>query len=308
VPRPADYSFIRYLAAKRSVDDRALNRQVLEALAQAAAARPAETPLRVLEIGCGIGAMAERLVKWGFLNNADYTGIDLEPACVAEARRRLPRFAEQIDFAVDAGEKSLKLTGPDLNLTLAFEALDCFEFAAREAGRSTWDLLVAHAFLDLVDLAEALPKLLALLSPGGWFYFPLNFDGATVFQPVLEPAWEGRLMDLYHQTMIRRGLGGKVSDGSTTGRRLFAALKAAGAEVLAAGGSDWVVFPEAEGYPEDEAYFLHYIIHTIQEALADYPEWDRQALEAWIERRHAQVEAGELIYLAHQLDFFGCVL
>ncbi|MDI6852475.1 MAG: class I SAM-dependent methyltransferase [Deltaproteobacteria bacterium] len=306
--RPAEYSFIRYLAAKKSVDDRALNRRVLEALAQAVAARSAGTPLRVLEIGCGIGAMAERLVKWGILKDADYTGIDLEPACVAEALRRLQRFAELNDLAVETETERLKLTGPDLNLSLTFEAADCFAFADRETGRSTWDLLVAHAFLDLVDLGEALPRLLALLRPGGWFYFPLNFDGATVFQPVIEPAWEGRLMDLYHQTMIRRGLGGKVSDGSTTGRRLFAALKAAGAEVLAAGGSDWVVFPEAGGYPEDEAYFLHFIIHTIQEALADYPGWDRRALEAWIDRRHAQVEAGELVYLAHQLDFFGRVL
>ncbi len=308
MPRPAEYSFIRYLAAKRSVDNRALNRQVRKALAQAVAARPAKTPLRVLEIGCGIGAMAERLVKWGFLKDADYTGIDLEPACVAEAHRRLRLFAAQNNLALKPDNHRLGLAGPGLNLTLTFEAADCFAFAARRAGRSAWDLLVAHAFLDLVDLGEALPRLLALLSPGGWFYFPLNFDGATVFEPVIEPAWDGRLMELYHRTMIRRSPSGKVSDGSTTGRRLFAALKAAGAEVLAAGGSDWVVFPEPGGYREDEAYFLHFIIHTIQEALAGHPESDRQALEAWIDRRHAQVEAKDLVYLAHQLDFFGRIL
>jgi SAM-dependent methyltransferase len=306
--KPAEFSFIRYLAAKKSVDDRALNRQVREALGQALSARPAGTQLRVLEIGCGIGTMVERLVEWGFLQDAEYTGIDLEPACVAEAYQRVLLFAGQKNFTLEPGKKGVGLIGPGLKLTLAFEVSDCFAFAAREAGRSAWDLLLAHAFLDLVDLDKALPKLLALLNPGGWFYFTLNFDGATVFEPVIEPEWDSRIVSLYHQTMARRSPGGKVSEGSTTGRRLFGALQTAGAEVLAAGSSDWVVFPEQRRYREDEAYFLHFIIHTIQGALAGHPELDRQVFEAWIDRRHAQVEAGELSYLAHQLDFFGRVL
>jgi SAM-dependent methyltransferase len=303
--RPAEYSFIRYLAAKQSVDDRALNRGVRDALGQALAARPAKTPLRVLEIGCGLGAMAARLMEWGYLTDGAYTGIDLEPAFVAEARRRLNLLASRHHLAAASQDGVINLKGENLNLSLTFEALDFFEFAARKAGREAWDLICAHAFLDLLDLDEALAKMLALLRPGGWFYFTLNFDGATIFQPAVEPGVDRQIEALYHRTMMRRSSEGKLSDGSATGRRLFGALKAAGARVLAAGGSDWVVWPEGGSYPGNEAYFLHFIIHTMAVALAGHPELDPEVLDRWIEERHAQIEAGALIYLAHQLDFFG---
>ncbi len=44
---PTDYSYPRYLAAKKSVDDRALNRQVFAALAQALGPRQASGPARL---------------------------------------------------------------------------------------------------------------------------------------------------------------------------------------------------------------------------------------------------------------------
>ena len=75
---PTDSSFTRYLAAKKSLDDRSLNRHVWEALMRAVRIRPDSSPLRVLEVGCGIGTMVERLLAWGLLTRADYTGIDAE--------------------------------------------------------------------------------------------------------------------------------------------------------------------------------------------------------------------------------------
>ena len=44
---PTDYSYPRYLAAKKSVDDRALNRQVFAALVQALGPRQAVRPARL---------------------------------------------------------------------------------------------------------------------------------------------------------------------------------------------------------------------------------------------------------------------
>jgi len=55
------FFFPHYLAAKKSVDDRALNRLVWQRLANAIAARKAA--LEVLEIGAGIGTMAERVAE-----------------------------------------------------------------------------------------------------------------------------------------------------------------------------------------------------------------------------------------------------
>jgi len=301
-----DYSYTRYLAAKKTVDDRALNRQVFEALAQALRPRQQAGPLEFLEIGCGIGTMVERLWDRGVLTNARYAAIDLEPEYIAAAAVRLPMFARERGLQVEENEgRECQFISPRRFLTVCLEAMDLYAFAGREAGRTAWDVLVAHAFLDLVDLESTLPRLLALLKPGGWFYFTLNFDGATVFLPSLDPDLDALIERLYHGTMDERRVDGKPSGSSRTGRLLFSALPRCGGRILAAGSSDWVVFPGTEEYPDDEAYFLHYIIHTIEGALQGQPNLEVKTLQDWTSRRHQQIERGELTYLAHQLDFFG---
>jgi hypothetical protein len=54
------FNFANYLSAKKSVDDRALNRGVLQSLVQHLEPIQAQDPLHVLEIGAGIGTMLER--------------------------------------------------------------------------------------------------------------------------------------------------------------------------------------------------------------------------------------------------------
>jgi SAM-dependent methyltransferase len=278
---PIEYTFTRYLSAKKSVDDRALNSHVWQTLV---AALP-DGPLRVLEIGSGIGTMAERLVERGVLTGGTYTAVDAEPANTAAARARLQALpaAVELELVTD----------------------DAFSFATLEQGRRAWDALIAHAFLDLVDVTQALPRLLALLRPGGLCYFTINFDGATILEPAIDPALDAQIEALYHQTMDERITNGRPSGDSRTGRHMFGHLRRAGVDVLAAGSSDWVVFAAAGGYPEDEAYFLHFIIHTLHQALAGHPALDGRLFEAWIAQRHAQIEAGTLVYVAHQLDFVG---
>nr|MBP8294239.1 hypothetical protein [Caldilineaceae bacterium] len=82
-------------------------------------------------------------------------------------------------------------------------------------------------------------------------------------------------------------------------------LACAGFDLHAAGASDWVVQPVAGLYPADEAYFLHFIVHTMHGALHGCDELDPVRLAAWIEARNCQIEGGELVYIAHQLDVFG---
>ena len=309
MPRPAVYSFTRYLAAKKSLDDRSLNRQVFDALLQSLDAISGPEPLRVLEVGCGLGTMVERLLDWGLLGRPGvYTGIDLQPGNIAGARERLRAYAAQrgYRFSEEAGMLQLQpRTGQSLSLTL--EAIDLYDFLRREQGRQTWDLLLAHAVLDLVDLPVTLPPLLSLLRPGGYCYFTLNFDGATIFLPPIDPEFEGQIEEWYHQTMDQRLIHGRPSGHSRTGRRLFQELPAAGAQILAAGSSDWVVHPGPAGYPGDEAYFLHFIIQTLATALQKHPQLPENRFRDWVEERHRQIERGELIYLALQLDFLGIV-
>ena len=186
---PAAPDFIRYLAAKKALDDRSLNRHVWDTLVRAVRDRPDSSPLRVLEVGCGIGTMVERLLDWGLLTRAAYTGIDVEAgliraacrsACAIMRRQRHGLLAEE-----SGGAMLFSTPAQDVRITL--EAVDLFDFLDREPGKSAWDLLVAHAVLDLIDLATALPRLLSRLAPGGLFYFTLNFDGATILEPPIDP-------------------------------------------------------------------------------------------------------------------------
>jgi len=87
------------------------------------------------------------------------------------------------------------------------------------------------------------------------------------------------------------------------GRRLFEHIRNVNVEVLAAGASDWVVFASNGRYPADEKYFLQFILHFFESSLRGNSELDSSALDDWLTRRHEQIERGELVYIAHQMDF-----
>lgn len=70
----------RYLAAKKAVNDRALNGHVWSRLLHSLPAQSSARPLRVLEIGAGIGTMVERLIERDVLWHAHYTAVDADPA------------------------------------------------------------------------------------------------------------------------------------------------------------------------------------------------------------------------------------
>jgi SAM-dependent methyltransferase len=154
---PADYSFTRYLAAKKSVDDRALNRHVWESLVRALPAAAPATPLRVLEVGAGIGTMLERVLDWDLLSHAVYTGIDADPTSIDEAQHRLSWWASGRGIGVGRSRGQMCLQREGQEFGVEFEAIDFFDFVARERGHRTWDLLIAHAFVDIVDVPTTLP-------------------------------------------------------------------------------------------------------------------------------------------------------
>jgi len=156
-----------------------------------------------------------------------------------------------------------------------------------------------------VDVRAVLPGLLRLLVPGGVYWFTINYDGETIFEP--GHPLDDQVMQAYHRDMDERVRYGRPAGESRTGRRLFAELRAVGAPALAAGSSDWVVHADQDGrYPGDEAYFVRCILNTIQGALADRPDRVNPAdLADWLAERQRQLDEGQLVYLAHQLDFTG---
>jgi hypothetical protein len=281
---PLEYSFTRYLAAKQTIDDRSLNRHVFESLSTELTKRKKDYPLRILEIGAGIGSMIERLINWGLITpDMEVMAVDQDQTNIDEASRR---FASQ-------------------PTKLALETADVYDFLSPEHMKSGWDLLIAHAFLDLFDTSRLLPLLHPTVQSGGLFYLTLNFDGVTIFEPPIDPALDAQIERLYHRTMDNRITNGLLSGDSQTGRHLFERLSASGYSILSAGTSDWVVYAQNGRYLADEAYFLHFIIHTVETALAGEVELDQRALASWARARHKQIEAGTLVYIAHQLDFLA---
>ena len=311
--QPTYSSFIRYLEAKKTVDDRALNAQVWALLADQLPQGTEIEPVKILEVGAGIGTMVQRALERGLFRNAQYTALDAESDNIAQGAKMLPVWGRRAGFEVElraAGQICLKKENQqngDRHLVINYIASDIYQFLPSKPPHGKWDLLIAHAFLDLVNLERALPLLLNEVRPDGLVYFTINFDGVSIFEPTFEPAFEADLLRLYHQTMDDRMIDGQVSGDSQTGRHLFEALGRHQVEILAAGSSDWVVFPGGGGYPGDEAYFLHFMIHTIEAALTGHANLDQAALKEWAIRRHEQVEQKVLRFIAHQLDYLGRV-
>jgi len=316
---PTEYTYARYLAAKKSVDDRALNQHVWQQMTIELQNRQRITEsLSILEFGAGIGTMIERLLDDNLLRSATYTALDELDKNTRVADSRIQQWAAQNGWHLEHTDGALALAhygdaglAPkrvDINLRTA----ELFDFLQQQKERpkfqqTKYDLLIANAFLDLVDAPAALALMLPLLKSNGLVYFSINFDGATIFEPPIAPAFDAQIEQLYHRTMDERVNNGKPSGHSQTGRQLFRHLRDAGVEILAAGSSDWVVHAIGENYLHDEAYFLHFIVDTVRGALTDHPELEQGRFMEWITKRHNQVEAGELVYVAHQLDFFGSV-
>jgi SAM-dependent methyltransferase len=302
-----ELSFLRYLAAKQALDDRSLNAYVWDALGRIMADHG--NRLKILEIGAGSGAMIERLLNSGQLRRADYTAVDVWAEGLSEIPARLKRWAADHGWHwQDQAHGAYLLppdAAPDEGLSVTTVQANALDYARHAVVRGNNDLLVAHAVLDLLDLPTALPILLGVLKPGGSCYFSLNFDGITSFLPVLDRPLDDLIEHLYHRTMDERLIDGKPSGDHRAGRHLLALLQTLGVDLLAVGSSDWIVHAVEGRYQGDEAYFLRHILHFVESSLSSNPRLPASAFADWLHQRHAQIDRGELIYMAHQLDLLG---
>lgn len=291
-----DYSFPRYLLSKQTVDDRALNRGVLEVLK----ANLPQTPISIIEIGAGMGNMVARLLSWDVITKADYIHVDAMEENINYALSWIPKWAEGAGFKMERmAERQLRLFDEGREISIHLECADVFDFIT--SNNAPADLLIAHAFLDLLRMPESMPKLLSLTKDLAWL--TVNFDGVTSLEPTIDAQLDDQIERLYHETMDKRATGGD----SRAGRHLFTHLRTAGAQILSAGSSDWVVHAIDGNYPADEAYFLEFILHFFEESLSGHPGLDANAFAKWLAERRRQIQTGELVYIAHQMDFLAKV-
>lgn len=222
--------------------------------------------------------------------------VDAMEANIAYAREWIPQWATDAGLSVEGfGPHQLRLCDQARDVRISLECADVFDFIQRN--QKPADLLIAHAFLDLLPMPESLEKLFLLTKGLAWL--TLNFDGMTTLEPVIDVSLDEKIERLYHKTMDLRPTGGD----SHMGRKLFEYLRLLNTEVIAAGASDWVVHTTHGQYPADEKYFLHFILNFFESSLKDHTELDAAAFESWLQKRHEQIEHGELVYIAHQIDF-----
>ena len=287
-----EYSFPKYLLSKQSVDDRAINKDVLSALK----AYLPQQPIHIIEVGAGIGTMLRRLIRWDIIQKAEYVLVDEMDENVEYASAWIPQFATEAGLSVErSGANHLRIFDDLHDIHIRLEHADVFEFIQKN--NAPGNLLIAHAFLDLLPMPESASELLSLTKNLAWL--TINFDGVTTFEPTIDAKLDEKIEQLYHSTMDKRQTGGD----SKSGRHLFDHLSSVDAEILAAGASDWVVYPKGEKYPYDEDYFLKFILHFFEESLASNAELNADEFADWIRKRRAQIEHGKLIYIAHQMDF-----
>jgi hypothetical protein len=289
----------RYLAAKKGIDDRALNHHVWETLRQALPQTTGREAVNILEIGAGIGTMLERIVDLGLLTGpAVYVATDSDPGQLKAARSYLSQWASRPGHTLSwSGEHHGRLRTENADVSLILTHARAEELADRSDIPGPFHLMIAHAVLDLVDFPAVLPRLMSRLTNNGLAYLTCNFDGETIFLPACDGDEE--IIGLYHASMEARLIG-----ASHTGRRLLTFLQRPGLGLLAAGSSDWIIHPRDNRYSQDEDFFLHAIIETVELELAQ-KTCPLSGLAAWAHLRHRQVEAGELSFLARHLDLLA---
>jgi len=273
------------------VDDRALNKDVLAALRS----QLPDDPIRIVEVGAGIGTMLKRLVNWNMIKHAEYILVDEMAENIKYASAWIKDWAEETGLSVERSDSNIKLRDHARDIGITLRHADVFDFI--QQNKEPADLLVAHAFLDLLPMPASLPKLLSLTKNLAWL--TINFDGVTSLEPTVDLVLDEKIERLYHQTMDTRSTGGD----SKSGRHLFRHLHSVGAEILEAGSSGWVVYARNGMYPNDEAYFLQFILHFFEESLAGHPQLNANEFSDWLAKRREQVANGELVYIAHQMDF-----
>ena len=224
-----------YLDAKRALDDRSLNGDVLDRFVAELPPEP-----EVLEVGAGTATMVERLADWGVVEGGQWTAVDAH------------------EDALGAGEARIGDAVGDVDVE--FRAADAFEFAgeAAAAGRR-FDAVVGCAFFDVVDAAPAV-EALGDVAPVA--YAPITYDGETRFAPP-DPDDEA-VLGRYHRHMREFRSGGP--DG--------AAALAREATVIAEGPSPWAIEPPYEsGERTVLAHLLDTVEAAVGEAGYDASDW-----------------------------------
>jgi protein-L-isoaspartate O-methyltransferase len=246
-----------YLQAKFALDERSLNREVRAAFLDALRSLP---QIECLDVGAGTCATMRRLLNSGLTTPLSLTALDRDPVLLDIARQEAAGWLRALGLEPRTEEGAIRTQG---------ERITAIRFAAGELKDfrpdRPYNVITAHAFLDIVPLPGALRMFTAWLQPGGYLYASINYDGDTTFVEMYDDAdFEARLLDHYNHSMERRRVDGQVTGGAYCGRRLYGLLPEYGFEIIAHGSSDWNIAPWEGEYRDGDALCLKALLEMIR--------------------------------------------
>lgn len=294
--------FRAYLDAKYPLDSRSLNRDVLENLKSAISAK---RHLRWLDLGTGTGAMLKRVIDMNPVASLNITGLDIDAGLLAAAAEQLTDCLQQNGFQIEDAGGGISAYREKQTVRIRFECASILDWSPNDTGAG-FDLITAHAFMDIVPLQPVTCKIREYLETKGLFYTTLNYDGETALIPVYSnEKFEGKILQHYDQSMETRQIEGLSTGGAYSGRRLIGALSMVGFDISSYGSSDWNITPVNTVYRDNDAFCLKSLLAMIYAEAAKEAAFNPNKLATWHSERSHEIDSSTLGMIVHQLDILA---
>ena len=291
-------AFADYLQAKFALDERSLNREVRAAFLDAVHRLP---QIECLDVGAGTCASLRRLLHSGLTTPLSLTALDRDPVLLDIARVEAAGWLHALGLEPDMDEGAIQTRG-ERRTAIRFVVGELKDYRPERP----YNLITAHAFLDIVPLPQALRLFSGWLQAGGYLYASINYDGDTALLPLYDDAgFEARLLGHYNDTMDSRRVEGQAVGGAYCGRRLHGLLPDYGFDLLAYGSSDWSITPFLGEYRDGDAVCLAALLEMIGAEGQSSGLFPQDQLERWREQRLRLLRERRLGMIIHQLDLLA---
>jgi len=290
--------FADFLQGKFALDERSLNREVRAAFLDELGRLP---EIHCLDVGTGTCATLRRLLNSGWAAPLFLTALDRDPGLLGIARRDAAGWLRASGLEPRMEEGVLRTCGQRI-IEIRFVEGELKDHRAHRR----YNVVTAHAFLDIVPLHEALRLFAAWLQPGGLLYASSHYDGDTALLPVYDDAgFEAELLAHYNRTMEQRRVDGQGTGGAHCGRRLHGLLPEHGFDISAYGASDWSITPFMGEYRDSDAVCLEALLEMILGEGQRSGRFPAQRLDRWREQRFGLLRQRRLGLIVHQLDLLA---
>lgn len=152
----------------------------------------------VVEVGCGTGALADRLLATQLPDDARYTALDVSPTMVGLARGRLHRWGERARVEGINGHDAWPVPDSSADCVVATYVLDLLSPAATTAFFAEAARVLRHdGLVTTVSLAAGTRGLARVVSAGWstlWRVHPRLTGGCRPVDPeaLMPPGWRLR--------------------------------------------------------------------------------------------------------------------